>query len=98
VLCPQIDQISVGGAFKEHRSKEVFATAGSDETCAWTAIAGLLAINFLSTRGITMRTESFGLKAAFIDVNDVLPAALFDDSAQLLQKRNAFFWVALFVL
>jgi hypothetical protein len=71
VARPIVDQIGVGGAFEQHRCKEVFPPSGCNQAGSGAPVAGVIAIDFLSTRTPAVTAADIGFKTGFIDVNKI---------------------------
>lgn len=98
VTCPGIDEIGTGRAREQHRREKVSAASGGNQTGLGTTMAGMIATNLLPAQAPAIAPIGIRLKAAFIDINDVLRSAFGNDGAQFLKIRQPLFRIALLVL
>jgi hypothetical protein len=79
---PVIDQASISGAGEQHGRKKILAAPGGKETCAGTAMARVIAKDFVPTRTPAVTAADLGREPAFIAIHDVLRPTLGNNRAQ----------------
>ena len=102
-LQPCVEELSVAGAFKQHRLNKFFADQRSDQTGAGAALSATGAVDFLPSGCSCVVSLRCGCKAAFVDIGkgttlrfksgpccDVFAALLF--ISRSLNVRPRFFY------
>lgn len=71
VTRPVIDEIGVGSTREDHGSQKVLAPPCGNQAGSRSAIAGVVAVNFLPALAPAVAAAHIGLETGFIDIKNI---------------------------